>query len=52
MRTTKLFLAILIAASLYAQDATQRPKILGVAHMALYVKDLDKTRQFFEQFTF
>lgn len=27
-----------------------RPKILGVAHMAIYVKDLQKTRQFYEEF--
>ena len=28
----------------------QRPKVLGVAHLAVYVKDLAKTRQFYEQF--
>lgn len=28
----------------------ERPKILGVGHMALYVKDLAKTRQFYEKF--
>jgi lactoylglutathione lyase len=50
MRTAKLFSGISIAASLFAQDAVQRPKILGVAHMAVYVKDLAKTRQFYEQF--
>jgi catechol 2,3-dioxygenase-like lactoylglutathione lyase family enzyme len=50
MRTTKLFAGALIAASLFAQDAIQRPKILGVAHMAVYVKDLARTRQFYEQF--
>ncbi|MGD0041751.1 MAG: VOC family protein [Isosphaeraceae bacterium] len=27
-----------------------RPEILGVAHMAIYVKDLDKTRKFYEEF--
>jgi catechol 2,3-dioxygenase-like lactoylglutathione lyase family enzyme len=27
-----------------------RPKILGVAHMAIYVKDLQKARQFYEEF--
>jgi lactoylglutathione lyase len=43
--------AILAATSLLAQTAAvERPKILGVAHMALYVKDLDKTRQFYEKF--
>ena len=33
-----------------AQDAATRPKVLGVAHMAIYVKDLDKTRKFYEEF--
>jgi lactoylglutathione lyase len=33
-----------------AQQSLQRPKILGVAHVALYVKDLAKTRQFYEDF--
>jgi lactoylglutathione lyase len=50
MPTAKLFPGILIAASLMAQDAVPRPKILGVAHMAIYVKDLAKTRQFYERF--
>ena len=27
-----------------------RPKILGVAHIAVYVKDLDKARKFYEDF--
>jgi lactoylglutathione lyase len=42
--------AMLAATSLMAQTAVERPKILGVAHMALYVKDLEKTRQFYEKF--
>src|SRR5215471_5683741 len=33
-----------------AQDAATRPKVLGVAHMAIYVKDLDKARKFYEEF--
>ena len=44
---TRLFVAIAIAASVAAQD---RPRVLGVAHMAVYVKDLAKTRQFYEDF--
>src|SRR3954454_7895106 len=44
------FLAMPLLA-LLAQDATPpRPKVLGVAHMAVYVKDLAKTRQFYEDF--
>ena len=49
MTSPKLFVALLIAASLHAQPV-QRPKILGVAHIAVYVKDLAKTRQFYEDF--
>jgi lactoylglutathione lyase len=42
----------LMAASLplAAQQPIARPKVLGIAHMAIYVKDLAKTRQFYEQF--
>jgi len=49
MRFTWSLLGALAAASLCGQSV-ERPKILGVAHMALYVKDLAKTRQFYEQF--
>jgi catechol 2,3-dioxygenase-like lactoylglutathione lyase family enzyme len=38
------------AASLAAQAAVTRPKVLGVAHIALYVKDLARARQFYENF--
>ena len=31
-------------------DQTTRPRILGVAHMALYVSDLQKARAFYEDF--
>jgi catechol 2,3-dioxygenase-like lactoylglutathione lyase family enzyme len=41
---------VLAAAPLLAQQAIERPKILGVAHMAVYVKDLAKTRQFYKDF--
>jgi lactoylglutathione lyase len=40
---------VLLAAAL-PLCAQPRPKILGVAHMAIYVKDLAKTRQFYEDF--
>jgi lactoylglutathione lyase len=40
-----------VAGAILAQSpAVTRPKVLGVAHMAIYVKDLEKTRQFYEQF--
>jgi catechol 2,3-dioxygenase-like lactoylglutathione lyase family enzyme len=50
MKYPKLFAAGLAAAPMFAQQAIERPKILGVAHMAVYVKDLTKTRQFYEDF--
>src|SRR3954469_14023844 len=37
-------------ASAQTAEAGTRPKVLGVAHMAIYVKDLAKTRQFYEDF--
>src|SRR5207248_937843 len=50
MKYPKLFAAALAAAPLFAQQVIERPKILGVAHMAVYVKDLAKTREFYEDF--
>src|SRR5579864_2651538 len=50
MKPATLLAVVLMASSLFAQTALERPKILGVAHMAVYVKDLAKTRQFYEDF--
>ncbi len=48
---SKLTLAsILITAPLFAQTTVTRPRILGVAHMGLFVDDLAKTRAFYEDF--
>lgn len=47
------FFLVLLLSSLPAMTAGQgprRPRILGVAHMALYVSDLQKARQFYEDF--
>jgi lactoylglutathione lyase len=44
----KLLATLLLALTTWAQDIP-RPKLLGVAHMAVYVKDLAKTRQFYEE---
>ena len=44
----KRLLASLIALPLLAQTPVARPKILGVAHIALYVSDLAKARTFYE----
>lgn len=49
MRINTILLGTLAVSSVFAQTV-ERPRILGVAHMALYVKDLAKTRQFYEQF--
>ena len=48
-----IFGAAVIGAALRpaaAAEPVQRPKVLGVAHMAVYVKDLAKTRKFYEDF--
>src|SRR5271157_3097182 len=50
MNLVKFSVCFSIASCLMAQEPPQRPKILGVAHMAIYIKDLDKTRQFYEKF--
>ena len=53
MTSTRLLASILLTAALNAQppaSAPARPKVLGVAHLAVYVKDLAKTRQFYEEF--
>ncbi len=36
--------------ALVAQQDVARPSILGVAHVAFYIKDLAKSRQFYEDF--
>ncbi len=50
MNATKLLASLLIASSLFAQANVTRPRILGVAHMALYVSDLQKSRAFYKDF--
>jgi len=49
MKSPTIFALLAVAASLPAQPVS-RPRVLGVAHMAIYVKDLAKTRQFYESF--
>lgn len=39
-----------VPAALRPAEKPSRPRILGVAHMALYVSDLQKARQFYEDF--
>lgn len=51
MKSIKFLPCLLAACALVpAQEPVARPKIPGVAHIALYVKDLAKTRQFYEDF--
>src|SRR5436190_24102757 len=50
MILTKLIAGVTLAASLVPAQEPARPKVLGVAHMAVYVKDLARTRQFYEDF--
>src|SRR5215470_4484685 len=50
MTSTELVAGILGAAALFGAGPVQRPEILGVAHMAIYVKDLARARQFYEGF--
>src|SRR5690242_1948109 len=40
----------LLTALLCSQTDAQRPRILGVAHIALYTNDLAKARGFYEDF--
>ncbi|MEO8128842.1 MAG: VOC family protein [Bryobacteraceae bacterium] len=45
----KLLTALLFVSLLYAQDI-KRPRILGVAHIALFVADIEKSRAFYKDF--
>jgi catechol 2,3-dioxygenase-like lactoylglutathione lyase family enzyme len=45
----KLLIVLAVAGICLAQEV-KRPKVLGVAHMALYVSDLGKARQFYKEF--
>lgn len=48
----RIFLAGLLCLTLCAGAASvqKRPRLLGVAHMALYVSDIEKTRGFYHDF--
>jgi lactoylglutathione lyase len=41
-------LCLLLAAPLFAQAPAERPRVLGIAHAAVYVGDLAKARAFYE----
>jgi catechol 2,3-dioxygenase-like lactoylglutathione lyase family enzyme len=42
--------ALLLGSLAFGADAPKRPKILGIAHIALFVHDIDKSRQFYKDF--
>jgi catechol 2,3-dioxygenase-like lactoylglutathione lyase family enzyme len=42
------YLALLLALPLLVQTPIERPKVLGVAHVAFFVSDLSKARAFYE----
>jgi catechol 2,3-dioxygenase-like lactoylglutathione lyase family enzyme len=48
-RAALLILLLCGTASIRAAEGPNRPKIVGGAHMALYVSDLQKARQFYEE---
>lgn len=52
MKRTAIFLLAFLLSSfaLNAADQPKRPHILGVAHMAIYVSDLQKARAFYKDF--
>jgi lactoylglutathione lyase len=50
MNQLKLLIALLFTPALLAEAGAQRPRTLGVAHMALYVSDLGKSRAFYRDF--
>src|SRR4051812_5359357 len=45
----KILSALLFTSLLFGQEA-KRPKILGMAHMALFVSDMEKSRAFYKDF--
>jgi len=48
--TAMLVFAGLVSALAFAADAPQRPRITGVAHIALFVHDMEKARAFYKDF--
>lgn len=45
-----IVMVMLLSVSLVAQDAPQLPRVVGIAHVALYVSDLGKERAFYKDF--
>src|SRR5499425_3282730 len=50
IRLAALLLLVGVAGAPRTTDSVKRPRILGVAHMALFVSDLQKSRAFYKEF--
>jgi len=49
MKRIVIFILLLsVGLTIGAKNAPQRPRILGLSHMAVFVSDLDKAREFYE----
>jgi catechol 2,3-dioxygenase-like lactoylglutathione lyase family enzyme len=48
--TIRLLTGICAAAALFAQPPVERPRIMGAAHMAYYVSDLNRARSYYRDF--
>jgi lactoylglutathione lyase len=49
-RATAFFLLFALIAAAWAGEPVKRPRIVGIAHMAYYVRDMDKARAYYEDF--
>jgi catechol 2,3-dioxygenase-like lactoylglutathione lyase family enzyme len=49
-RLAVLILVLIAVGATQTRDQVKRPRILGVAHMAVYVSDLQKARAFYKDF--
>jgi lactoylglutathione lyase len=50
VRFLVLLATVAVVLHTFAADQPQRPRILGISHMALYVSDLGKARAFYKDF--
>jgi catechol 2,3-dioxygenase-like lactoylglutathione lyase family enzyme len=49
-KSTIITVLLVLVSSLFAQQDTQRPRILGIAHVGIYANDLARTRAFYKDF--
>jgi len=49
-RATAFFLLSALITAAWAGEPVKRPRIVGIAHMAYYVSDMDKARAYYEDF--